>query len=141
MRSGNLALGPGFAFIINGGHSLIGGGDHMRNVDTTAWIIPIYESPKYVHGRTRLPTLCFRTTRSICATLHAQSFSGLFEPGRIALHLFEALCGHKEQLRFIQAPGRGFAGLLQEGSAWLCHHSQQRSASLLRQGLCNKTVL
>ena len=28
MRSGNLASGPGFAFIINGGHSLIGGGDY-----------------------------------------------------------------------------------------------------------------
>ena len=27
MRSGNLVSGPGFAFIINGGHSLIGGGD------------------------------------------------------------------------------------------------------------------
>ena len=28
MRSGNLVSGPGFAFIINGGHSLIGGGDY-----------------------------------------------------------------------------------------------------------------
>ena len=26
-RSGNLVSGPGFAFIISGGHSLIGGGD------------------------------------------------------------------------------------------------------------------
>ena len=28
MRSGNLVSGPGVAFIINGGHSLIGGGDY-----------------------------------------------------------------------------------------------------------------
>ena len=29
MWSGNLVSGPGFAFIINGGHSLIGGGDYL----------------------------------------------------------------------------------------------------------------
>ena len=31
MRSGNLVSGLGFAFIINGGHSLIGGGDYLLN--------------------------------------------------------------------------------------------------------------
>ena len=29
MRSGNLVSGPGLAFIINGGHSLIGGPDYL----------------------------------------------------------------------------------------------------------------
>ena len=28
MRSGNLVSGPGFAFIVNGGHSSIGGADY-----------------------------------------------------------------------------------------------------------------
>ena len=34
MRSGNLVSGPGFAFIINAGHSLIGGADYLHTLGT-----------------------------------------------------------------------------------------------------------
>ena len=36
MWSGNLVSGPGFAFIINGGHSLIGGGDYFEHFRASA---------------------------------------------------------------------------------------------------------
>ena len=40
MWSGNLVSGPGFAFIINGGHSSIGGGDYWL-VSATSLFRPV----------------------------------------------------------------------------------------------------
>ena len=37
MRSANLVSGPGFAFILNGGHSFIGGGDYAEAHDHAVW--------------------------------------------------------------------------------------------------------
>ena len=40
MRSGNLVSGRGFAFIINGGHSLIGGGDYSNGANPSIMLQP-----------------------------------------------------------------------------------------------------
>ena len=61
MRSGNLVSGPGFAFIINGGHSLIGGGDYQTYLAGCPWkpkegflfwmALPCLGGPKHVGFR------------------------------------------------------------------------------------------
>ena len=70
MRSGNLVSGPGFAFIIHGDHSLIGGADYIMLITrngTTMKVVPelqIYSIPSVVLAKqpgASIATLIFAT--------------------------------------------------------------------------------